>query len=357
MGVRLGTVVALEVCALGAGVYAAGHGLHRAGAFLLTEARASLRHPLPRASGPRDLALPGPPAPAITDSDERTFMGMSDDVLLDRLRRENIVRIKMNRGGSSISLRFELADGSRCAFKPTQTNPQTVPRKEVAAFRLDRLLGIGHVAPSAPRRLSKDELVEKLDEESKRLLPRILNETVFDASGRTAGEAQYWIPSIKDTELESAAATKIWSEWLSVKAPPPPANRSAVAQHLSTMIVFDLLQNNSDRFSGGNIVAKPDWTYLYFLDNTFGFQVEPGGHLRCRQALVKVQRFSRSLVARLRALDAKTLRDELAREVDPPYEILSAEEIDSVIARTHVALEYIDGLVAQFGADKVLYFP
>jgi len=27
-------------------VYAAGHGLRRAGAFLLTEARASLRHPL-----------------------------------------------------------------------------------------------------------------------------------------------------------------------------------------------------------------------------------------------------------------------------------------------------------------------
>ena len=354
---RLGTVVALEVCALGAGVYAAGHGLRRAGAFLLTEARASLRHPLPKAAGPRDLQLPAPPLPDVSNSDERTFMGMSDDVLLDRLRRESIVRIKFNRGGSSISLRFELADGSRAAFKPTQTNPQTVPRKEVAAFRLDRLLGIGHVSPSAPRRLSKDELVEKLDEDSKRQLPRILNETVFDASGRTAGEAQYWIPSIKDTELESAAATKIWTEWLSAKAPPPPANRAAVAQHLSTMIVFDLLQNNSDRFSGGNIVARPDWSYLYFLDNTFGFQVEPGGHLRCRQALVKVQRFSRSFVARLRALDAATLRAELSRESDPPYEILSAEEVDSVIARAHVALEYIDGLVAQFGADKVLYFP
>src|SRR2546430_1103448 len=83
------------------------------------------------------------------------------------------------------------------------------------AFRLDRLLGIGHVSPSAPRRLSRQELEQKLDEDSKRMLPRILNETIFDASGRTAGEAQFWIPSIKDTELGSAAATKIWSEWLS----------------------------------------------------------------------------------------------------------------------------------------------
>src|SRR5262249_17330565 len=196
-------------------------------------------------AGPRDVALPTPALPEITSSDERTFMGMSDDVLLDRLRREAIVRIKFNRGGSSISLRLDLADGSRAAFKPTQTNPQTVPRKEVAAFRLDRLLGGGHVSPSAPRRLSKGELQGKLAEGGRNMLPRILDEPIFDASGRTAGEAQFWIPTIQDTLLDQPAGVKEWSQWLAANAPPVPADRAALAEHLSTMIVFDLLQNNS----------------------------------------------------------------------------------------------------------------
>ena len=37
--------------------------------------------------------------------------------------------------------------------------------------------------------------------------------------------------------------------------------------------------------------------------------------------------------------------------------MLSEAEMQSVIARRDVALRYVDGLVAQFGADKVLVFP
>jgi hypothetical protein len=358
--VRLGAYVALEVVALGTVVSLAGVGVRRVGAFLLTEARgAMLRAAISAqtARTPPTMELPVAPLPDIATTAERTFLGMSDEVLLERLRRAEVLRVRFNRGGSSISLRLEFSDGSRAAFKPAQTNPQSVPRKEIAAYRLDRLLGLGRIAPAAPRRLSREDLLEKLDGESRALIPRILDETIFDATGRTAGEAQFWIPIIKDTGLDTAAGIAEWTGWLAADGPPPPPSRRLVAAQLSTLIVFDLLTNNSDRFSGGNLVGTADLGSLYYLDNTFGFQIEPGGHQRCLSALRRVQRFSRSLYQRLHELDAPRIRAELAREPDPPFEILTDPEIDSVLARRDVALAYIDDLIGQLGREQVLYFP
>jgi len=89
------------------------------------------------------------------------------------------------------------------------------------------------------------------------------------------------------------------------------------------------------------------------MDNTFGFQVEPEGHLRCRTYLFRCQKFSRKMVAALRRLDLPSLKQALG----PEPGMLSPAEMESVIARRDVALRYVDGLVAQFGSDKVLVFP
>src|SRR5688572_22278981 len=66
-----------------------------------------------------------------------TFLGMKDELLLERMKAGVVTQAKMNKGGSSISFRLDFSDGSRAAFKPEQTNPQTVPRKEIAAYRLN----------------------------------------------------------------------------------------------------------------------------------------------------------------------------------------------------------------------------
>src|SRR4029077_11038110 len=58
-----------------------------------------------------------------------TFLGMSDELLLERVRTQPITRFKLKHGGSSLSFRIDFADGSRAAWKPAQTNGQTVPRK------------------------------------------------------------------------------------------------------------------------------------------------------------------------------------------------------------------------------------
>jgi hypothetical protein len=127
-----------------------------------------------------------------------TFLGMSDELLLERVRTQPIARFKFNHGGSSISFRVEFADGSRAAWKPTQTNTQTIPRKEIAAYRLNRLLGLNAVPPAAPRAVSRDELFAHLHPDSLEFLPRIKAETIFGTNGQTLGTASYWIPVIKD---------------------------------------------------------------------------------------------------------------------------------------------------------------
>ena len=49
--------------------------------------------------------------------------------------------VKLNHGGTSLSLRIDFAGGARAAFKPEQTHPQSDPRRrEIAAYRIDRLL-------------------------------------------------------------------------------------------------------------------------------------------------------------------------------------------------------------------------
>jgi hypothetical protein len=89
------------------------------------------------------------------------------------------------------------------------------------------------------------------------------------------------------------------------------------------------------------------------MDNTFGFQVEPEGHVRCRTYLSRCQKFSRKMVAALRKMDLSSLR----RALEPEPGVLTEAEMGAVLARRDVALKYVDGLIAQFGPERVLVFP
>src|SRR5207249_369379 len=60
----------------------------------------------------------------------RGFLGRSDDTLLAKMCRSDITRIERNRGGTTISFRVWLSDGTRGLFKPQQT-------ADVANFRAE----------------------------------------------------------------------------------------------------------------------------------------------------------------------------------------------------------------------------
>src|SRR6266404_3070535 len=124
-----------------------------------------------------------------------------------------------------------------------------------------------------------------------------------------------------------------------------PPERVNLMQQLSSLLLFDLLTNNSDRFSGGNLMTSEDGRVLFWMDNTFGFQIEPEGHLRCRTYLSRCQKFSRRMVEALRRLDLPSLR----RALQPEPSVLSEAEMRSVVARAAAALRHVDAQIAQFG--------
>jgi len=283
-----------------------------------------------------------------------TFLGMSDEILLDRVRSQPIARFKLNHGGSSLSFRVDFADGSRAAWKPMQTNTQSIPRKEVAAYRLNRLLGLHAVPPAAPRAVTREELLDHLHPESLVALPRIKAETVFGPDGRTIGTASYWIPIIKDSGFDTPDGRRQTQAWLTI-GQPIPADRLAMAAQVSTLVVFDFLTANPDRYSGGNMKMSEDGKQLYFMDNTMSFYVD--GAERTREVLFKTQRFSRALYEALGRVTVTNLQRALAEELDTPYEILTPAEISAVASRRAVVQRYIADLIAQHGDREVLFFP
>src|SRR5262249_48238249 len=149
-------------------------------------------------------------------------------------------------------------------------NLQTIPRKEVAAYRLNRLLGLNAVPPAAPRAVGREELLSHLHPESAAFVPRIQAETVFDPAGQTVGTASYWIPIIKDSGFATPDGQRQATAWLSQGEPIPPDQRAMAAQ-LSDLAVFDFLTSNPDRYSGGNMKMSPDGTQLFYMDNTMAF--------------------------------------------------------------------------------------
>lgn len=297
-----------------------------------------------------------PPSPKVVRESAGTFMGLEDDVLIARMRSQPIVRMKFNRGGSSLSFRVDFADGSRAAFKPAQTNLQTVPRREVAAYRINRLLGLNAVPPATPRMVSREEMFSHLHPETMAMLPRIRTETIFDPRGDTAGVMMYWVPVIKDAGLDTPEGVAQSTRWLTQGQTIPDPKHGLAAQ-LADLLVFDFLISNPDRYSGGNMLTNEDGSRLLFMDNTMSFFIEPQGNEKTRTALARAQRFSRRLVQALDRISEETLTRVLAQASEGDYEILTKPEIRAVVARRDYIQKYIDGLVATYGASEVFYFP
>ncbi len=365
---RLGTAIALELAvAIGgiAGIWlGVGHLASSAGDYFATrEAQASVAAPIRAATlaaMPRsELARAAPkPAPKKIEN----VFGAPDAELLAPLGTTRVTKMKLNRGGTSLSLRLDFETGARAAFKPEQIHPQSDPRRELAAYRIDRLLGIGHVPPAKPMSIAVADLVAAVEPGVRKFVAGRIAEEAIARQGVVHGEISWWIPEIKVAKLgkhkiDEHEGKAVWIAALQVGAKIPAETLPFIAQ-IATCIVFDLLIDNADRWSGANTMMSPDGKILFFMDNTMAFSNNKLGHRRNALNLRRLQVFPKKLIGKLRTLTLESITATLEQGADSKLgELLHPSEVNAIIARRDHILRHVDLLIAKFGEDAVLALP
>ena len=166
-------------------------------------------------------------------------------------------------------------------------------KSEIAAYELDKLLGLDMVPPVVEKRWDGER-----------------------------GAAVLWIEGVRS--------------WKSVEheAKPPKWNREAVR-----MKMFDNLIANIDR-NAGNLLVDADWN-LYLIDHSRAFVTET----RLR---IEMQRIDQPIWERMAALDERTLRATLDDWVEPgaikamlKRRDAMQKAIDAMLKRTSEAAVFI----------------
>jgi hypothetical protein len=340
---------------------ALGRGWDLAGEYLGTHDAAAAT------TGPAAGARPLPGAELrIAASITPTVFEAPDDVLLGPIAATPLRDVKLNHGGTSLSLRLTFASGARAAFKPQQIYPQSDPRREIAAYRIDRLLGIGHVPPAKPGRFKIADLVAAADPTIRDVAAQRFADESLPQNGVLQGELSWWIPEIRDAtvhdgqgvdhRVDELAGFATWLGYLQAGVTIPADVRPMVEQ-LATVVLFDILIDNADRWTGNNTKGSVDNKTLYFMDNTLSFSTFTLGHDANLAPLRRMEVFPRALVARLRALTYETVAHAVDVGDDPLGPLLMPAEINALLARRDHLLRFIDDQIADLGEKTVLALP
>ena len=171
---------------------------------------------------------------------------------------------------------------------------------EVAAYELDKLLGLGMVPPTVERVIDGEK-----------------------------GSLQLWVEGAM-MEAERMERNRV--------AP----DRRRWLEQIHEVRVFHNLIYNTDANNAGNILIGPDWR-IHLIDHSRSFR--RSGKLRSKKGLT---RFSRSLLERLRQLDREVLEVKLGGW-------LHKRQIVAVLERRDRILKLAARLVAERGEEAVLY--
>jgi Golgi casein kinase, C-terminal, Fam20 len=300
-----------------------------------------------------------------------TFMGDTPDApLRQALLHEEIKRVERGRGGRSLGFKITLTSGKRAYFKPEQTFSAANWFGEVAAYHLDRMLGLGRVPLVVSREFAWSELVEAAGKDQRKA-ELIMND------GKLRGAFVAWVTG----DLMPLRQEPGWERWVRVRFWPstavtpfqrpavwkrqldlsrkmgdswrtkeerfrrrnlrPEPDRADRPAELSDLIVFDYLTRNLDRWGGdnANVLVRGKKGPLVFLDNGAGFEPgEPRPSLM-EARLHTLQRFRRSTIAAVRALDMERFKQRLAQE--PVQPVLGNSQIEALAARRKGLLDWI----------------
>ncbi len=235
------------------------------------------------------------------------------------LHTAKIVSIKsFKTKGVTRPMKVELSDGEQTHYALFKTIDDYKPVKtfgggekelqftdcfeyEIAAYELDKLLGLGIVPPTVRRRI-----------------------------GRQVGSLQLWIDGAM-TEWERLKVRKVH--------PPDMVawNDQMYTIRLFLQLIYDVDYNNVN-----NLMVTPDWK-IYKIDASRAFR----NHKQLREEAI-LDRFSRKVLASLRTLTQEDLKENLG-----PW--LTKTQLKSLWVRRNLILELAERRVAENGEDAVLF--
>ncbi len=261
----------------------------------------------------------------------------------------NVVKAK-SLGHTSFVLKLTFEGGSVAGWKPRSRLPlgDRRYRGEIAASRLGEALGLTNVPHVEPVSLPAASLRAVLPDFDAKALP--------DDDGRVRGALWVWNPNSEIVPLETPAQRANWEPWLTDVHAPVPTDQRDLARALSTLLAFDFITGNWDRWSGGNVARDSATQELLYVDNDGAFyDPPPADSLATQLALLRrVVRFSRSFVSALRALDEAKLHAIFGDEA-PGAPLLTDRVIAGVDARRKTLLDVVDHRLQQAGDGGVTF--
>ncbi len=262
-------------------------------------------------------------------------------------------------GNTSVVFKMTLAAPFDGAFKTATRQRPRGHLAEIAAYRLGRCLGLDNVPPAISRSMRLPTLRAILLPRFAHRWPGLRAKMVIRNGDSVSGVAIYWVPAMRSLGVDKAGEGDLLSRWLTLAADVP-ADRRGLAASFGTMLAFDYLTGNRDRFSGGNVKADAEASYIYLRDNDMAFprRLPDHVHRRILQRVLRVERFSRDFFHNLRRLS----REQLVRELssDPGaalHELLNERQKRGLFDRREALLSHITSLILVHGEDRVLAFP
>jgi len=182
------------------------------------------------------------------------------------------------------------------------------------------------------------------------LQPDFDDKALPDADGRVRGALSPWIDHYEVLPLEQPGARARWEAWLTDASAEIPGDQAPLARALSTLVAFDYVTGNWDRWSGGNLARDAATGTFLFVDNDGAFYDPPPADSLARQLtlLRRMVRFSRTFVAALRSLDEGRLREVFGDET-AGVPLLPDRVVAGVDQRRKTILDTIDARLRQRG--------
>ncbi len=257
-------------------------------------------------------------------------------------------------GHTSVVFKLELSGGLTAAFKPESKRGHSRYRGEVAAYRLSRALGLRNVPPAIVRTFDTTTLKAAASKNSKAL--SLYDDEVVAHAGYVRGALMPWIANLEFLPIETDPWRVKWTKWLAADQESPVADKDLAAQ-ISTLVVFDTITGNWDRWSGANVGIDKTTNTLLFVDNDGAFfEPAPAAPLAAQLALLaKIDRYSKKFIAAVRALEPIPLSDAIGEEAQGTP-LLGPKTLASADERRRRALTIIDEKIAKLGEAKVFAF-